>query len=127
MAIRRGLGLLAAAWATLVPLAASAHPLGNFSISQYTRIRVEPLVVELRYLIDMAEIPTFQEMQDTGIVPEVAHPGVQKYLARKAEELKNGLRLEIDGRRILPRVVATQILFPPRAGGVPPPKVRTGE
>jgi len=119
MAIRRGLGLLAAAWATLVPLAASAHPLGNFSISQYTRIRVEPLVVELRYLIDMAEIPTFQEMQDTGIVPEVAHPGVQKYLARKAEELKNGLRLEIDGRRILPRVVATEILFPPGAGGLP--------
>ena len=48
----------------------SAHPLGNFSISQYSAIRITREAVELRYLIDMAEIPTFQEMQDTGIVPE---------------------------------------------------------
>ena len=50
--------------------------MGNFSISHYTGIRVEPTYIEFRYIIDMAEIPTYQEMQDTGIVPkEGSRPG----------------------------------------------------
>ena len=36
---------------------APAHPLGNFSISHYTAIHVEHDRIELRYFIDMAEIP----------------------------------------------------------------------
>ena len=50
----------------LFPLPSSAHPMGNFSISHYAGIRVEPDYIELRYLIDMAEIPTFQEMQQNN-------------------------------------------------------------
>jgi ABC-type nickel/cobalt efflux system permease component RcnA len=99
--------------------AGSAHPLGNFSISQYAGIRVERDAVELRYVIDLAEIPTFQEIQDAGIVPEVEHPGIQKYLVRKAEALRDGLHLEIDGRRMRIQVASPEILFPPGAGGLP--------
>ena len=43
-----------------MPHLGSAHPLGNFSISHYTAIRLDSDAVVLRYLIDMAEIPTFQ-------------------------------------------------------------------
>ena len=45
-----------------VPRPGPAHPLGNFSVSHYAGIRVEQGAIELRYLIDMAEIPTFQEL-----------------------------------------------------------------
>jgi hypothetical protein len=83
-----GLALLAAS------APARAHPLGNVSISQYTGIRVGADAVELRYLVDLAEIPTFQEIQDTGIVPEPGHASLQGYLPRRAEALKEGLRLE---------------------------------
>ena len=48
----------------------AAHPLGNFSISQYSAIRIGGNEIEFRYLIDMAEIPTFQEIQENGIVPK---------------------------------------------------------
>jgi hypothetical protein len=34
--------------------------MGNFSISHYTAIQIEPGVIRLRYLVDLAEIPTFQ-------------------------------------------------------------------
>lgn len=110
---------LAIAGIVLTPASSLAHPLGNFSISQYTGIRIKADVVELRYLIDMAEIPTFQEIQDMGIVPEAGHPSLSGYLARKMERLKEGLVLEVDGRRLPLRAESKEVIFPPGAGGLP--------
>ena len=61
-----------------MPHLGSAHPLGNFSISHYTAIRLDSDAVVLRYLIERAEIPTFQEIQDTQIVLQEGHPGAQR-------------------------------------------------
>ena len=97
----------------------AAHPLGNFSINHYTGIRVTRDVIELRYRIDMAEIPTFQEIQETGIVSEAGHPSLSGYLARKAEALKEGLFLEVNGRRLPLWEEASEVIFPPGAGGLP--------
>ncbi len=113
------------ALATLGPPPAEAHPLGNFSISHYAAIRVEKDVVELRYLVDMAEIPTFQEIQEAGITPEAGHPGLSGYLARKIESLKEGLLLEVNGRRLRLEGVSSEVIFPPGAGGLPTMKVGT--
>src|SRR5712692_5979345 len=88
----------------LVPQICGAHPMGNFSISHYAGIRVGRDFVELRYLLDMAEIPTFQEIQEMlkgGIVPRLGDPTLVAYLERKAEVLKAGLTLELDGRPLL--------------------------
>jgi ABC-type nickel/cobalt efflux system permease component RcnA len=106
-----------------VASSALAHPLGNFSISQYTAIRVARDVIELRYLIDMAEIPTFQEIQDTAIVPEAGHVRLGPYVARKAETLKDGLRLEVDDQRLELRTESRDVIFPPGAGGLPTMKL----
>src|SRR5262245_27683254 len=76
----------------------AAHPLGNFSISQYTALRIAGYEVELRYLIDMAEIPTFQEIQENGIVPTAGDGSLNTYLQRKAELLRDGLVLEVNGK-----------------------------
>jgi hypothetical protein len=103
----------------VAPSGSLAHPLGNFSISQYAGIRIHRDGVELRYLIDMAEIPTFQEIQDTGIPPEAGHPSLSGYLARKVEALKEGLRLEVDGRRLELRPDTSEVVFPLGAGGLP--------
>ena len=40
--------------------AAVAHPLGNFSVNQFSRIEIEKGSVRVRQILDMAEIPTFQ-------------------------------------------------------------------
>ena len=43
---------------------ASAHPIGNFSVNHYSRIDVRHArKVIVRYFIDLAEIPTYQELQ----------------------------------------------------------------
>ena len=112
-----------AAWAVVLvafaPAWASAHPLGNFSISHYAGIRVGTDAIEITYVIDMAEIPTFQEIQETGIVPDPGHPGVSVYLRRKAEGLAQGLHLEVNGRRLPVERSGADIIFPEGAGGLP--------
>jgi nickel/cobalt transporter (NicO) family protein len=52
--------LLVVAAALLAPAAASAHPLGNFTINRFSRVEVSGQRLYVRYVLDMAEIPTFQ-------------------------------------------------------------------
>jgi high-affinity nickel-transport protein len=101
------------------PQAAKAHPMGNFSISHYTGIRVDPGGIEVRYLIDMAEIPTYQEIQDTGIVPAEGDPSLREYLVKKAELFARGLTLEANGRALHLEPISQNVIFPPGAGGLP--------
>jgi nickel/cobalt transporter (NicO) family protein len=111
------LALLAVVALAAGPVA--AHPLGNFSISQYAGIELEAETVRVRYMIDMAEIPTFQEIQDTGLVAEREHSSVAPWVARRAESLGRGLRLSLDGRPLELTAAATEILFTPGAGDLP--------
>jgi len=101
----------------------AAHPLGNFSISQYSAIRINGNEIELRYIIDMAEIPTFQEIQENEIAPTTGDSSVETYLKRKAEKLCDGLRLEVNGQRLTPSAESREIIFPPGAGGLPTMKI----
>ncbi|PYO22104.1 MAG: hypothetical protein DMD88_07660, partial [Candidatus Rokuibacteriota bacterium] len=91
---RRWLIGLALAGFMVLPRAGLAHPLGNFSVNRYAGLRLGADGVELRYIVDMAEIPTFQEIQETGIAPEPDHPSVGPWASRKAEALREGLTLE---------------------------------
>jgi len=115
-------GLLAAA-VLCAPAAGHAHPMGNFSISHYAAIRVLATSIEVRYVLDLAEIPTFQEIQDSAIVAEAGHASVGPYLARKAETLGSGLVLELNGRRLALERGAQEILFTPGAGDLPTMKL----
>lgn len=50
----------------LLPLSggvASAHPLGNFTVNHVSRITVGVDGISVRYVLDLAEIPTLQELQ----------------------------------------------------------------
>jgi len=102
---------------------AVAHPLGNFSINQYSAIRIGKTEIELRYIVDMAEIPTFQEIQQTGLVPQAGDASATSYLLHRVEALRDGLSLEVNGRRIALRTVSREILFPEGAGGLPTMKI----
>ena len=42
------------------PREASAHPLGNFTVNHYAGIELAGDRVFVRYVLDLAEIPTFQ-------------------------------------------------------------------
>ena len=115
----RAVCILAVLVGMLAPPSATAHPLGNFSISHYSGLRLTRSGLELTYVIDMAEIPTFQEMQEHGLVAERGHASLPGYVARRVETLSEGLVVEIDGRRVSLTTGATDIMFPEGAGGLP--------
>jgi high-affinity nickel-transport protein len=97
--------------------------MGNFSINHYAGIRVERDAVEVLYIIDLAEIPTYQEMQESSLVAQVGDASLAPYLARQAETWKTGLRLEVNGQVAPLKAVSETVIFPPGAGGLPTMKI----
>src|SRR6266542_3867754 len=111
--------LFLACWLLLCSVPAAAHPMGNFSISHYAGIRIERGYIDVLYLIDMAEIPTFQEIQQTHILPKDGDPSLEAYVTAQVETLGAGLLLEVGGRPLLLESVSRKIIFPRGAGGLP--------
>ena len=112
---------LALAASVLVPAIAAAHPLGNFTINHYAALTIAPDHVELEVIIDMAEIPAFQERQsmDLDADGEVADGEVAGYAAATCRDLAADLALERDGDTALTLVAGpTALTFPPGAGGL---------
>ena len=103
--MRRLAVLATALTALLAPAAAVAHPLGNFTVNSYSGIELAGNRVYVHYVLDLAEIPTFQEGD------RVRAPGFAARMAR-------GLDLRIDGRRALLRALEHELHFRPGAGGL---------
>jgi ABC-type nickel/cobalt efflux system permease component RcnA len=110
-------------FATAIPVALYAHPMGNFSISHYAAIHIDRDNVELNYFVDMAEIPTYQEIQRTGIIAKEGDASLTPYLVQESAALNQGLYLEIDGKPVQLRAVDHGVLFTPGAGGLPTMKL----
>ncbi len=75
-----------------------AHPMGNFSVNHYSKISLENDGVKVTYIIDLAEIPTYQELQQGNITATVADPAVTRFVASRGAEFGRGLSLQLDGK-----------------------------
>ena len=105
---------------------ASAHPMGNFSVNHYAKITLENDLIRIRYFIDLAEIPTYQELQNAGISTPAIDPNasaVITYVAGRGAELGRGLVLDVNGKQVQLRLVSSGVIFPPGAGGLPTMKM----
>jgi nickel/cobalt transporter (NicO) family protein len=104
-----------------LPEAASAHPLGNFTVNHLSQVRVSQDAVEVHYILDQAEIPTFQEIErfdrdGDGAISEAERGPV---LQSKLSEIEPDLRLTVDGRPVplgTPR--SSSLTYPPGQGGL---------
>ena len=121
--LRQSRSLTCALAAMLLSSSAFAHPMGNFSISHYAGLHIHTDSIELEYLIDMAEIPTFQEMQQSGMPADPADPRVESYLTTKSAEFAHGLSLTLNGRALPMRPLSHSVIFPQGAGNLPTMKV----
>ena len=100
-----------------------AHPMGNFSINHYSRIKIGQKSVEILYLVDMAEIPTYQEIRDFGLAPKPDDPSASRYLDQHEPSLRAGLLLESDGQPVQLETLSRVLTFADGAGGLPTMKV----
>ena len=103
----RRLALLAAVAAALVaPASALAHPLGNFTVNHFAAVEASGSALYVRYVLDLAEIPTFQEGDRVR---------AEGFAARLARDLE----LRVDGRPAALTVLAHRARSRPGAGGLP--------
>ncbi|MBI2965392.1 MAG: hypothetical protein HYY34_04215, partial [Chloroflexi bacterium] len=112
--------VLAVGALAFLALAALAHPLGNFTINRYTRIELATDSVRLFYVLDMAEVPAFQEIRaiDTNR-NQVVDPGEETmYLDGKVNEILANLAISVDGAALAPEIRARALTFPPGLGGL---------
>ena len=80
---RKLFGLLA-----LGAAAAAAHPMGNFSVNHYARIEPGAHGANIRYVLDLAEIPTFELFQQWGAARDKAMDQARQWAAKAAEHAK---------------------------------------
>ena len=80
----------------------AAHPLGQLSINHYARLTMVAGGVDVRYVVDLAELPTFREAQvaDTDASGEVSPGEMDAYLAAISGQYLSGLVMTIDGATV---------------------------
>jgi len=91
----------------LMAASAQAHPLGNFTVNHLTEVRVADDGVGLRYILDIAKIPTFQARRQSRA----------QTLRRARQEVARRLIVTVDGRRVALRDAGTARLSSPRGQG----------
>jgi ABC-type nickel/cobalt efflux system permease component RcnA len=102
------------------PAAVLAHPLGNFTINHYAGLTLTPGEVRLDVVIDMAEIPTFQERQqiDADGDGDVTDAETAAAAGPACDEQRRLLRLAVDGVASPLQGTSVSIAFPPGLGGL---------
>jgi ABC-type nickel/cobalt efflux system permease component RcnA len=118
--LRLVVAALAVAAGVALPGAAAAHPLGNFTINHYAGLSIAPDGVDLDVVIDMAEIPAFQERQamDGDGDGSVADAEGTSWAAGACAALRTSLDLRLDGAALSLTDVSSSVSFPPGAGGL---------
>jgi nickel/cobalt transporter (NicO) family protein len=90
---------------------ASAHPLGNFSINHYNGLTLYPDRVELRSVLDTAEIPTVQD----GQVPPDRRSDTA---AKRCADVAAAVSVSVRGEPVRWTVGSATLAYPPGQAGL---------
>ena len=113
----RAFAILLVALSCIVPIAAVAHPLGNFTTNHLTRIDVSARGISLRYVLDLAEIPTVALEHTLAVDGRPSHAQLQAWADDHAVTIAPQLHLEVDSKPVdLGRAVTSVRLRPGAAG-----------
>jgi len=115
--VRRATVTVVAAFAALSAVA-GAHPLGNFTANHLSYVSVRHGSVELRYVLDLAEIPTVA--LERSLAPD-GRPEASRYRAwatAHAAEIASQLDLRAGGSSVLWSPAITTITTRPGAAGL---------
>ncbi len=122
VAVAAGIVGVAAGIALVASPPALAHPLGNFTINQLTQVRIGDREARIHYVLDQAEIPTFQQLQryDVDGSGAIDTDSEQSEVLRSLErEVSSGLELSVNGRPVhLDGPGDPRLSFPPGQGGL---------
>ncbi|MGQ0849976.1 MAG: HoxN/HupN/NixA family nickel/cobalt transporter [Actinomycetota bacterium] len=118
--MRRLLLVFVLCWLLAVPAVAGAHPLGNFTINQYLGVMISADSFDVEYVLDMAEIPAFQEQRIIDLDGDEVITMAEENAYRTASclQLASGLSLSLNGRNLTLEPANSTIAFPPGQAGL---------
>jgi len=115
------LTIVATALAGLSAAPASAHPLGNFTINRFAGLHLYSGQVQVLYVLDMAEIPTYQATPsiDSNHDGRISAGERAAWASRTSRRLLAGTALSADGAPVPLSVSCSSMTFRSGQGGAP--------
>jgi nickel/cobalt exporter len=99
---------------------ASAHPLGNFSVNQYSRLETGKSEIKIRQILDLAEIPTLQASNeiDADKNGSMSQDELNSYAERITPQFLANLFLSVNNQLLELRAADKNIFLKEGAGGL---------
>ena len=96
-----------------------AHPLGNFSANHYAKFQVIGDGVVITYVIDLAEIPTFELLRQWGLDRNSPREALKRQSLAQSRLWMGNLALQIDDHRVTPLLRDVDVAIADGAGNLP--------
>src|SRR5271165_568025 len=103
----------------LVTAALHAHPMGNFSINHYANVQVSSGHVDAVYVLDLAEIPTFELLRDWKLERTSLQAELQRKATEQARLWARDLTFTANGHALRPAVESVEFVIADGAGNLP--------
>ena len=99
---------------------AEAHPLGNFTINHYAGLQIARDRVGIDYVLDMAEIPAFQEIRQLDRDRNHKADSIEtvNYPTNKCREINTDLHLRLNKKPLALALNRSSVEFPLGVGGL---------
>jgi nickel/cobalt exporter len=96
-----------------------AHPMGNFSVNHYAKLRAGAQNASLEYVLDLAEIPTFELMQQWNLTAGSPRMQLEQKAAQQAKLWARHLKITDGGVDVTPRFEGIALAISDGAGNMP--------
>src|SRR5437879_11642278 len=98
-----------------VALLASGHPMGNSSVNHYARFEVTRRGVELRYVLDLAGLPTVDLLASWKLDRTSARNALEAKAREQSQGWLSWLQITVDGKPIHPKLGNVDLVIADRA------------
>ncbi len=102
-----------------------AHPMGNFSVNHYARFQVTARGVELRYVLDLAEIPTFDMLRSWKLERTSPREQLEAKAREQARSWLDQLQIAADGKAVHAKFEGAELVIGDGAGNLPVVRILT--
>jgi len=102
-----------------------AHPMGNFSVSHYTKLQTTARGVEVEYALDLAEIPTFELLRAWKLERDAPRVELEKHANEQGREWLRHLTFVVNGKATAARFDSAQLVIADGAGNLPILRITT--
>jgi ABC-type nickel/cobalt efflux system permease component RcnA len=103
----------------IYPVASDAHPMGNFSVSHYSRLTLGERQVRIEYVLDLAELPTLELLQKWNLGQTSPRTEMEARAMAAMREWTRNLTLTENGRPVRLQLLDAKLTVADGAANMP--------